>query len=561
MIVGFSGFGFPKAHGAAFGLLAYQSTWLRVHYGPEFLCALLNEQPMGFYPPDALVHEAQRRGHRDPAARHQRERGRVHGRARGRGADRPGVRARSAGRRGRGARRRPRRAAGRSARWATSRRGRGRGAPWRSSVLAWSGRVRRARRRRGPAGASGALLAAAPRALAPGGACLPAGGEGRSSRCRSTSRRLRRSRPWSAWAAMIADYATIGLTVHAPPAEPAAARLPADAVTSADLERLPHGSPREHRRHRRRPPAAGDRQGHRVPPDRGRARDGQPHRPAADLRAPPAHGAHRAARARRRHPRAPCPPRAGRSTSSSIACGPIDAPDRARLAEVKDFSPLDERERRRDPRGTAPGGGRGRRGGARRRGTGPRRGGRRDLWWATGRRARRGARGGGLCRRGRSDERRYGPSDERWSGRCDGRPCGRPRDRRGRARTAGGPPRGGGRRLGLASGVVGSETNAATGGGANAADLSGANPARGRPVLPTTPASVHGRMGCVGGRPVRSGRARLRRVRGLSGGCAARHELRAGAAPVMRGPVGGRRRLARVTSDAVAVGPPVCSRP
>jgi error-prone DNA polymerase len=62
MVQGFSGFGFPKAHGAAFGLLAYQSTWLRVHYGPEFLCSLLNEQPMGFYPPDALVHEAQRRG-------------------------------------------------------------------------------------------------------------------------------------------------------------------------------------------------------------------------------------------------------------------------------------------------------------------------------------------------------------------------------------------------------------------------------------------------------------------------------------------------------------------
>jgi error-prone DNA polymerase len=61
-IQGFSGFGFPKAHSAAFGLLAYQSAWLRIHYGPEFLCALLNEQPMGFYPPDALVHEAQRRG-------------------------------------------------------------------------------------------------------------------------------------------------------------------------------------------------------------------------------------------------------------------------------------------------------------------------------------------------------------------------------------------------------------------------------------------------------------------------------------------------------------------
>jgi error-prone DNA polymerase len=62
MVVGFSGFGFPKAHGAAFGLLAYQSAWLRVHRPLEFLCALLDEQPMGFYPPDALIHEAQRRG-------------------------------------------------------------------------------------------------------------------------------------------------------------------------------------------------------------------------------------------------------------------------------------------------------------------------------------------------------------------------------------------------------------------------------------------------------------------------------------------------------------------
>ena len=61
MVVGFSGFGFPKAHGAAFGLLAYQSAWLRVHRPLEFLCALLDEQPMGFYPSDALIHEAQRR--------------------------------------------------------------------------------------------------------------------------------------------------------------------------------------------------------------------------------------------------------------------------------------------------------------------------------------------------------------------------------------------------------------------------------------------------------------------------------------------------------------------
>ena len=57
-----SGFGFPKAHAAAFGLLAYQSTWLRHHYPAEFLCALLNEQPMGFYPPATLVRDAQQHG-------------------------------------------------------------------------------------------------------------------------------------------------------------------------------------------------------------------------------------------------------------------------------------------------------------------------------------------------------------------------------------------------------------------------------------------------------------------------------------------------------------------
>ena len=61
-LVGFSGFGFPKAHAAAFGLLAYQSAWLRHHYPAEFLCGLLNEQPMGFYPPASLVRDAQRRG-------------------------------------------------------------------------------------------------------------------------------------------------------------------------------------------------------------------------------------------------------------------------------------------------------------------------------------------------------------------------------------------------------------------------------------------------------------------------------------------------------------------
>ena len=61
-LVGFAGFGFPKSHAAAFGLLAYQSAWLRRYYPAEFLCALMNAQPMGFYPPSSLVRDAQRRG-------------------------------------------------------------------------------------------------------------------------------------------------------------------------------------------------------------------------------------------------------------------------------------------------------------------------------------------------------------------------------------------------------------------------------------------------------------------------------------------------------------------
>ncbi len=61
-LAAFSGFGFPKSHAAAFALLAYQSAWLRRYYPVEFLCALLNAQPMGFYPPASLVRDAQRRG-------------------------------------------------------------------------------------------------------------------------------------------------------------------------------------------------------------------------------------------------------------------------------------------------------------------------------------------------------------------------------------------------------------------------------------------------------------------------------------------------------------------
>ena len=59
-LLGFAEFGFPKSHGAAFGLLAYQTTWLKRHHPAPFFCALFNNQPMGFYPPHVLTNDARR---------------------------------------------------------------------------------------------------------------------------------------------------------------------------------------------------------------------------------------------------------------------------------------------------------------------------------------------------------------------------------------------------------------------------------------------------------------------------------------------------------------------
>jgi len=61
-LLGFAEYGFPKSHSAAFALLSYQSAWLKKYYPLEFTCALLNAQPMGFYPPHVLVNDAQRHG-------------------------------------------------------------------------------------------------------------------------------------------------------------------------------------------------------------------------------------------------------------------------------------------------------------------------------------------------------------------------------------------------------------------------------------------------------------------------------------------------------------------
>ena len=61
-VIAFSEFGFPKSHAAAFGLLAYQSAWLRHYHPAEYYTALFNNQPMGFYSLDALGRDASRNG-------------------------------------------------------------------------------------------------------------------------------------------------------------------------------------------------------------------------------------------------------------------------------------------------------------------------------------------------------------------------------------------------------------------------------------------------------------------------------------------------------------------
>jgi error-prone DNA polymerase len=254
MVQGFSGFGFPKAHGAAFGLLAYQSTWLRVHYGPEFLCSLLNEQPMGFYPPDALVHEAQRSGvqvlapdvNESEAECELDTSGSVRiGLGYVRGARAQEVKALVE----------TRNAGGRFRNLADLASRAGVSAPS-LELLAWSGAC--------DSLADGAAAAAA---------AAPAQSRDKCSAEHSAARSARRMVLWqlgvatpghtvpggtqlalpldlpapprlrelSQWDSMLADYATTGLTVKAHPLALLRERMPAGSVTSLDLERIRHG--------------------------------------------------------------------------------------------------------------------------------------------------------------------------------------------------------------------------------------------------------------------------------------------------------------------------------
>ena len=250
MVKGFSGFGFPKAHGAAFGLLAYQSTWLRVHYTSEFLCSLLNEQPMGFYPPDSLVHEAQRRGIEvlppdvnqsglecDIETGALPDRVRIGlGYVRGVRADEVAalVGAREAG----GAFKSLSDLASRAGSSASS-----------LELLAWSGACD--------------SLAGHPSSVPGHGSSVPGRRPGFARRVAlwqlgvmTPGRRVPGGtqlalpldlpappglRELSAWEAMLADYGTTGLTVGTHPLALLRDRLPADTVSSRDLETLDHG--------------------------------------------------------------------------------------------------------------------------------------------------------------------------------------------------------------------------------------------------------------------------------------------------------------------------------
>ncbi|HEY3738107.1 MAG TPA: error-prone DNA polymerase [Jatrophihabitans sp.] len=61
-IKSFASYGFPESHSVSFAFLAMASSWLKLYYPAAFLAGLLNAQPMGFYSPQTLVHDARRHG-------------------------------------------------------------------------------------------------------------------------------------------------------------------------------------------------------------------------------------------------------------------------------------------------------------------------------------------------------------------------------------------------------------------------------------------------------------------------------------------------------------------
>jgi error-prone DNA polymerase len=62
MVIGFAGYGFPRAHAYPFAHIALVSATLKLCHPAEYYAALLNSQPMGFYAPHTLIWDAHRHG-------------------------------------------------------------------------------------------------------------------------------------------------------------------------------------------------------------------------------------------------------------------------------------------------------------------------------------------------------------------------------------------------------------------------------------------------------------------------------------------------------------------
>lgn len=58
----YTGYGFAEAHAVSFGDTAYRTAYLLKHHPAPFYAAMLNHQPMGYYPTFVLMQEAKRRG-------------------------------------------------------------------------------------------------------------------------------------------------------------------------------------------------------------------------------------------------------------------------------------------------------------------------------------------------------------------------------------------------------------------------------------------------------------------------------------------------------------------
>ena len=123
-----------------------------------------------------------------------------------------------------------------------------------------------------------------PRAGAAGHPARPADPRGPGARRCPSSGRFERT---------ITDYETTGLSTGWHLVTLVRPGLPPGVLTAAQLRETPHGTPVLRGRAGGGPPAARHGRGHRLPAARGRDRDGQLHRAARGLRAPPGGGAGR----------------------------------------------------------------------------------------------------------------------------------------------------------------------------------------------------------------------------------------------------------------------------